>query len=176
MIRMNAEAETPAVMRAAEQLCVAARTAPKGRGKDLLVTAVVAGDEKDLLCSKMRQIAQRDQVAFFDRDAGNVAGVEVVVLLGTRKEPLGLPHCGYCGFADCAATTRAGAFCAFNVGDLGIAVGSAVSRAADLRLDNRVMYSLGKAALELGLLGDDVAIAYGIPLSATGKSPFFDRG
>lgn len=31
-------------------------------------------------------------------------------------------------------------------------------------------------ALELGMLGKEVAIAYGIPLSATGKSPFFDRG
>ncbi|BCR04330.1 ferredoxin [Desulfuromonas versatilis] len=140
------------------------------------MTAIVTGEEKDQLCRKMREIAERDKMAFFNRDAGNVEGVEVVVLLGTRKEPQGLPHCGYCGFANCGEMAKAGAFCSFNVGDLGIAVGSAASRAADLRLDNRVMFSLGKAALELGLLGDQVAIAYGIPLSATGKSPFFDRG
>lgn len=176
MIRMNKEAETPALIQAAEQLCVAARTAPKGKGKDLLVTAIVTGAEKDLLSQKMREIAERDQLPFFSRDAGNVDGVEVVVLFGSRKEPLGLPGCGYCGFPNCAAMAKAGAFCSFNVGDLGIAVGSAASRAADLRLDNRVMYSLGKAALELGLLGQEIAIAYGIPLSATGKSPFFDRG
>lgn len=176
MIRLNAQAEKPTLIQAAEQLCVAARTAPKGKGRDLLVTAIVTGEEKDLLCRRMREIAERDQVAFFNRDAGNVEGVEVVVLLGTRKEPLGLSHCGYCGFDDCAAMARAGGFCAFNTGDLGIAVGSAAGRAADLRIDSRVMYSLGKAALELRLLGEDVAIAYGIPLSATGKSPFFDRG
>ena len=70
----------------------------------------------------------------------------------------------------------AGGTCSFNAGDLGIAVGSAVSRAADLRIDNRIMYSAGKAALELGFLGSEVAIAYGIPLSVSGKSPFFDRG
>ncbi len=176
MIRIDAEAEKPALIQAAEQLCVAARTAPKGKGKDLLVTAIVTGEEKDQLCRKMREIAERDQMAFFNRDAGNVDGVEVVVLLGSRKEPLGLPHCGYCGFANCGAMVKAGGFCSFNVGDLGIAVGSAASRAADMRLDNRIMFSLGKAALELGMLGPHVALAYGIPLSATGKSPFFDRG
>lgn len=176
MLRLNAEAEHPAVLQAAEQLCIAARTAPKGKGKDLLVTAIVTGEEKSRLSEKMREIADRDQLAFFRRDAANVDGVEVVVLFGSRREPLGLPACGYCGFANCGAMARAGAFCSFNVGDLGIALGSAASRAADLRLDNRIMYSLGKAALELELLGQEVALAYGIPLSASGKSPFFDRG
>jgi uncharacterized ferredoxin-like protein len=33
----------------------------------------------------------------------------------------------------------------------------------------------GKAAIELGLLGDDVLIAYAIPLFAKGKNHFFDR-
>jgi uncharacterized ferredoxin-like protein len=37
------------------------------------------------------------------------------------------------------------------------------------------MYSIGKAALALGLLGKDAALAIGIPLSATGKNPYFDR-
>jgi len=120
-------------------------------------------------------IATRDQVGFFERDAGNLAQAAALVLIGTRKEPLGLPHCGYCGFADCAAMLASGATCAFNTGDLGIAVGSAVSRAADLRLDNRIMYSAGKAAVELGLLGEGVRIAYGIPLAVSGKNPFFDR-
>ncbi len=175
MLLLNKEAESPALLAAARSICTAARTAPKGRGKDLLVSAIVSGEEKDLLTVKMREISRRDNVAFFERDGGNIDQVEVLVLLGSRKEPLGLPHCGYCGFADCAAMLAAGGTCSFNAGDLGIAVGSAVSRAADLRLDNRVMYSAGKAAIELGLLGEGVAIAYGIPLSATGKSPFFDR-
>jgi uncharacterized ferredoxin-like protein len=37
------------------------------------------------------------------------------------------------------------------------------------------MFSVGRAAVELGLLGPDVKIAMGIPLSVTGKNPFFDR-
>jgi len=38
------------------------------------------------------------------------------------------------------------------------------------------MYFAGKAAIKLGILGGDVKIAYGIPLVAKGKNPFFDTG
>lgn len=175
MLMTDQESKIDTLVRAAEEICMAARTAPKGKGKDLLVTAIVTGEHKDILCRKMREIARRDELAFFERDAGNIEGLEVVILLGSRKEPLGIPHCGYCGFADCNAMLEAGGTCSFNTGDLGIALGSAVSRAADLRLDNRIMYSAGKAAIEAGLLQKGVDIAYGIPLSVTGKSPFFDR-
>ena len=70
---------------------------------------------------------------------------------------------------------KAGTNCVFNVTDLGIAVGSAVSVAADNRIDNRVMYSAGKGALKAGMLPPDVKIAYGIPLSISSKSIYYDR-
>jgi len=35
---------------------------------------------------------------------------------------------------------------------------------------------MGRAAVELELLGAEVRIAHGIPLSAQGKNIFFDRG
>lgn len=175
MILRNDDAQQQSLLVAASHICVAARTAPKGRGKDLLQTAILTDEDKDRVTAQMRLIADRDNAAIFVRDAANVDGSPVLVVFGTRKEPLGLPHCGFCGFADCAALVKAGAFCAFNTGDLGIALGSAVSRAADLRLDNRLMYTVGKAVMELELLGPDVRLAYGLPLSATGKSPFFDR-
>lgn len=63
----------------------------------------------------------------------------------------------------------------FNSGDLGIAIGSAVSIAMDYRVYNRIMYTAGQAVLDLVLPGEDVKIAYVIPLSATSKSPYFDR-
>jgi uncharacterized ferredoxin-like protein len=69
----------------------------------------------------------------------------------------------------------AGGTCSFNAGDLGIALGSAVSRLADWRIDNRIMYTVGMAAKELEILGPQVELIYGIPLSITGKSPYFDR-
>ncbi len=175
MIKLNEELQHHTLHELARQLCVAARTAPKARGLDFLTTAIVFGAEKDRLAATMREIARRDGVAFFERDAGNLDVSPVVVLLGSRREPIGLPHCGYCGFSDCRELMNSGGICAFNSGDLGIALGSAVSRAADLRLDNRILYSAGKAALELKMLGPNVVLAYGLPLSVSSKSPFFDR-
>lgn len=101
---------------------------------------------------------------------------EVVVLIGTRISAIGVNQCGLCGFKDCDEKNRYSEHpCAFNTGDLGIAVGSAVSTAADCRVDNRIMYSVGKAVRELKLMGDDIKIIMAIPLSCRGKSPFFDR-
>lgn len=176
MFEIDAQDEGTGLLEVARQLCLAARTAPKGRGKDLLTTAIVRGDEKRQITTKMREIGERSALPFFLRDADNVDAVNILVLIGTRKEPLGLPDCGFCGFPDCAALSKAGGFCSFNVGDLGIALGSAVSRAADMRIDNRIMYTVGKAVLELKLLGENIQLAYGVPLSATAKNPFFDRG
>jgi len=176
MLLLNENAEISGLKSAAESLCVAARTAPKGKGKDLLVTAIVTDAEKSLLQQQMRLIGERDKVPFFLRDAENLEHAPVVVLIGTRKEPLQLPACGYCGFVDCNTMIEAGGTCSFNTGDLGIAVGSAAAMAADFRIDNRIMYTVGKAAIELAMLGEDVKIAYGIPLSAKSKNPFFDRG
>lgn len=175
MLHLNVESELQSLSEVARQLCIAARTAPKARGKDLLTTAIISGGEKTRLTDTMKEIALRDGVAFFERDARNIEESPLLILIGSRKEPIGLPHCGFCGFTDCRALMDSGGICAFNSGDLGIALGSAVSRAADLRVDNRIMYSAGKAALELNMLGSDMALAYGIPLSVSGKSPFFDR-
>lgn len=175
MLKRDEQVENAALEQIAGMLCVAARTAPKGKGKDLLRTAVVSGAEKQTLQDRMRLIAARDGVEFFKRDADNLQHAPVVVLIGTSKQPLGLPHCGFCGFTDCSAMQAAGGTCTFNSGDLGIAVGSAAALAADCRVDNRIMYTVGKAVLELDMLGEDVEIAYGIPLAARGKNPFFDR-
>ena len=176
MLMMNAMVEKDGLIDAARSLCVAARTAPKGKGRDLLVTAVATEDDKLRLQQQMRRIGERDGIPFFLRDADNLDHAPVVVLLGSRKEPLNIPACGFCGFVDCKSMAAAGGTCSFNAGDLGIAVGSAAALAADLRIDNRIMYTAGKAAIELGMLGEDVKIAYGIPLAAKGKNPFFDRG
>lgn len=159
----------------AEEMCLAARTAPKARGMDLIATAIVKGDTIIKISEKMKDIWAEKGAAVFLRDAEAIRKASVVVLIGTKSQSIGLAVCGFCGYPSCAEREKTTALCAFNAGDLGIAVGSAVALAADHRLDNRLMYSIGKAVLELKLLGEEVKIAYGIPLSATGKNPFFDR-
>ena len=56
---------------------------------------------------------------------------------------------------------------------MGIALGSAVKVASDLNVDNRIMRSVGTAAMKMRIIrGDDVE---GIPLSINGKNIYFDR-
>ena len=160
----------------AKQMMTAARTAPKAKGKDNL--EIIMASEKDLqsLSQKMKEIALREDVTFFNRDAENILNAEAVVFIGTKIRSMGLKFCGLCGFTNCAEKNlHPNHPCIFNTNDLGIAVGSAVSIAMDNRIDNRVMYTAGMAALELNYFSDEIKIAIAIPLSATGKNPFFDR-
>jgi uncharacterized ferredoxin-like protein len=160
----------------AEKMCLAARTAPKARGVDFISIAKVKGETIDALSDKMQEIGERSGAQFFKRDAENIKLSKVVVLLGSKVQATGVRACDFCGFDGCAERDKnLPAICAFNAGDLGIAIGSALSVAMDHRIDNRIMYSVGKAAVELKLLGDEVKMAYGIPLTATSKNPFFDR-
>ena len=165
-----------AIKKVAEQMLIAARTAPKGRGLDSLVYAYIEGDEIKRLADKMQEISIRESFEPFSRDAGNLLASPLVVLIGTKIQSRGLKICGLCGFADCAEKNKHPSIpCIFNTSDLGIAIGSAVSIAMDNRVDNRVMYTAGFAALELGLFPSEVKIAYGIPLSVSAKNIFFDR-
>lgn len=162
------------ILSVAAQMMTAARTAPKGKGTDNLEIITVWGDGLKKLADEMRRYSERSGFKFFLRDAGNVEQSDCVVLIGTYLETFGL-NCGFCGFPTCDEKSKFPYVpCAFNTNDLGIAVGSAVSVAADCRVDNRIMYSVGRAALDLGLLGECKA-AFGIVLSCSGKSPFFDR-
>jgi len=157
-------------------MMVAARTAPKGRGRDNLYLGLAEGQLIREIADKMKEIAENTGVEFFIRDANNILTCPVVVLMGTRIESRGLKRCGMCGFGNCETKDQhPDVPCVFNTGDLGIAIGSAVSLATDRRVDNRIMYTVGQAVLEMMLFPPEVKIVYGIPLSATSKNPFFDR-
>lgn len=166
-----------AVYQLADQLMFAARTAPKAKGKDNLTIAKIGKDTIKEVDAVMKQMVIAGQAAeFFNRDAENILNCECVVLIGTTIRTLGVKNCGLCGFPDCGAKNEfKDVPCQFNSSDLGTAVGSAVSKAADLRLDNRIMFSVGKAVQKMGMLGEDTKIIYGIPLSSSGKNVFFDR-
>ena len=166
--------EERAALDAARRMCAAARTAPKARGIDHISTLVVTGADKDALADEMDRLSAELDVPFFARDARNVRDCQAVVLIGTRFSQRGL-DCGHCGFPTCAACQSAGATCAFDPLDQGIALGSAVSIAADSRIDNRIFYSAGRAALTLGLMDEDVRMIMAVPLSAAGKSVYYDR-
>ena len=175
MIKNMKEAERDTVLRVADLMVTAAKTAPKGSGKDTVEACILTGAEKDRLAQAMRRLGEETGEEFIVRDAGNVDASHCVVIIGCKSTPFGLDHCHMCGFENCGEMKKAGTNCVFNVTDLGIAIGSAVSIAADHRIDNRVMYSAGKGAILIGCLSKEVKICYGIPLGAESKSIYFDR-
>ena len=151
MILNERDARHEHVLQVARQMMTAARTAPKGKGIDIIEVALITDEEIKQLSDTM---------------------IAMVELIGTREQTQGL-NCGHCGFTTCDGRTG-GVPCALNSIDVGIAIGSACAMAADLRVDTRVMFSAGLAAQRLNWL-KDCKMVMAIPVSASSKNPFFDR-
>lgn len=177
------EGERDGILEAVKLMLLSARTAPKSAGIDDITMVAVYGKEKEEVVTEMLKIAAERNIEGFRRDARNTQDSEVVLLIGVRgSKPFGL-NCGACGYPDCKAFEKAGEIegqdftgptCIFKALDLGIALGSAAKTASLLNVDNRIMYRIGAAARRLHLL-PRANVIMGIPLSATGKSIYYDR-
>ncbi len=187
----SSDAEREAIRNVATLIAASARTAPKTSGVDTTQTMVVDGDDLESIAKAMEEEAATKAeplASSFRRDANSVRNSECVVLIGVTgapKKPDRPFDCGACGFKTCKALMGArekrgtgtdfdGPVCIFDAIDLGVALGSAVKIAADHNIDNRLMYTLGASITRLQWIESDIVI--GIPLSTTGKSPYFDRG
>lgn len=165
----------------AQMMAIAAITAPKTQGKNFVHTKILQGDAVKQLAEGMVAFGPKVGKTGFDRDGGNVSNSEAVVLIGVMEADHAGLDCGACGFPDCAAFLEQepedvefkGPICAYRVLDMGIALGSAVKTASMFNVDNRIMYRIGAAARDMGLVDWDFVM--GIPLSVSGKSIFFDR-
>jgi uncharacterized ferredoxin-like protein len=188
MTRYNSDqAEKEAAKTTAMLMAASARTAPKTRGLDSIKTLVLDGQDVQELAAGMERAAEKmppHTAGILKGNANNVRVSACVLLIGVTGEPKRVDaplDCGACGFEGCEKLAKAprrtrsftGPVCAFQTMDLGIALGSAVKTAGELNIDNRMMYSIGVAAKEMKLL--EAHIIIGIPLSVTGKSPYFDR-
>ena len=192
----DAEVLFEGVLTVAKLMAVAARTAPKAKGSDVIVIRTVYGNDLKVLADSMRKFGEMHKLGFFSRDANNVENSDCCLIIGAKADAgLGL-NCGACGYRSCAAMGKdqkrnlesangsesdsgsdsafVGPNCAVRAADLGIALGSAAKTAAMHNVDNRIMYSAGVGALKLGWL-DGCTTAYAIPLSASGKNLYFDR-
>jgi uncharacterized ferredoxin-like protein len=186
-ILISGKIEKDAVEMGASMMALSARTAPKTRGVDSVKTLILTGEDLEKLAVAMEKKFKEKSTELpgFKRDADNVRGSSVILLIGVSRDPkrVELPlNCGACGYKSCKELMAAGRrkgedftgpVCIFQAIDLGIALGSAVKLAGELNIDNRIMYTIGAAAKKLNLLDSDLII--GIPLSVTGKNPYFDR-
>jgi uncharacterized ferredoxin-like protein len=174
-MKQSSELERQATYQVAILMAAAARTAPKTRGIDnIQVVAIDDENTRQTLVNKMQEIARLENRPSFERDSNNVAASPVIVVIGVQSNPAGL-NCGFCGNPTCDALKIKDGVCSFNSMDLGIAACSAAATASNLHMDNRMMFSIGRSCLDLKLFAEGVKQAIGIPLSVTGKSPFFDR-
>jgi uncharacterized ferredoxin-like protein len=175
--------ENEGLLNVAKLMMISARTAPKSGGKDDVETLLIYGEDKDKIAAEMDKIGGERNSKGFLRDGRNVRDSEVIILIGVEgTKNFGL-DCGGCGFKTCTEFNEfsrskgvdfTGPNCILKTLDMGIALGSAVKTAMDHNVDNRIMYRIGTAALRLGLMKKS-SIVMGIPISAKGKSIYFDR-
>jgi uncharacterized ferredoxin-like protein len=152
------------ILNVAKLMAVAAKTAPKARGIDNIVVKVLdRREELELIAKKMEELAS-EYGDFFRRDAQNIRNSSAVVLVGCKKVSLGLKT---------PEKWLLDADTVCSLVNLGIALGSAVKIASNMNVDNRIMFTVGVVAQELGLI--DCDYVFGIPLSATAKNIYFDR-
>lgn len=178
-MKQNPELESIELL--AKIILTAARTAPKGKGIDDIITCLLSREEKAELADKMEELSEIKGLKFLIRDAINVRDADAILLIGLKASGVSNLDCGACGFETCREMLEFGKVqkeflgpqCMIKYLDLGIAVGSAAAKAKDLCVDNRILYSAGAAACYFKMIDADVAM--GLPLSVTGKNIFFDR-
>lgn len=132
---------------------VSARTAPKARGQDYIVTKILSKQEIEKLSKEMIDGGEKNNEQWYIRDGDNIKNSQGLLLIGLKDD------------SESDSEMR--------IVDLGIAIGSAVKTASIHNVDNRIMYSVGQFAMKMGLI--NAKKVYGIPLSVTGKSIYFDR-
>ena len=73
------------VLEAAKQIMMAARTAPKGKGVDIIEIITLSHDSLPTLSENMRSEGKKRGMMFFLRDADNIEQADAVILIGTRR-------------------------------------------------------------------------------------------
>lgn len=123
MIQNEREIRHEYVLQAVRQMMTAARTAPKGKGIDIIEVAMVTDEDIKRLSEELVIMSGETGLKFFLRDADNILQAEAIMIAGTRQQVQGL-NCAHCGFPTCVEKPET-VPCAINSVDLGIAVGSA---------------------------------------------------
>ena len=122
MIQNEREIRHEYVLQAVRQMMTAARTAPKGKGIDIIEVAMVTDEDIKRLSEELVIMSGETGLKFFLRDADNILQAEAIMIAGTCQQVQGL-NCAHCGFPTCVEKPET-VPCAINSVDLGIAVGS----------------------------------------------------
>ena len=85
----------------AKKMAIAARTAPKGRGRNTVDIKIASGAELETIAIKMEEIGTRSNQQFFLRDAENIRNSHAILLIGSEIKTLGLNEYGLCVLTEC---------------------------------------------------------------------------
>ena len=80
-------------------MMTAARTAPKGKGIDIIEVALITDEEIKQLSDTMIAMVEEHGMKFFLRDADNILSAECVVLNRNTRTGTRFEFAGHCGFA-----------------------------------------------------------------------------
>ena len=100
MIQNEREIRHEYVLQAVRQMMTAARTAPKGKGIDIIEVAMVTDEDIKRLSEELVIMSGETGLKFFLRDADNILQAEAIMIAGTRQQVQGL-NCAHCGFPTC---------------------------------------------------------------------------
>ncbi|HWR26047.1 MAG TPA: hypothetical protein VN278_07385, partial [Methanosarcina sp.] len=91
---LNPESEVLETL--AKSILLAARTAPKARGVDDIVTALVEKEDVEVLASTMEKLADEkgSNFVFLKRDAANLRNSGAAVLIGLKASGAAGLDCG----------------------------------------------------------------------------------
>lgn len=82
------------VIQAANAMMTAARTAPKGKGFDMVEIKLITDEDIQTLSTAMLAYSEKTGMMFITRDAQNILHAEAILLIGTRQKIHNL-NCGY---------------------------------------------------------------------------------
>ena len=89
MIQNEREIRHEHVLQAVRQMMTAARTAPKGKGIDIIEVAMVTDEDIKHLSEELVIMSGETGLKFFLRDADNILQAEAIMIVGTRQQVQG---------------------------------------------------------------------------------------
>jgi uncharacterized ferredoxin-like protein len=81
---------------------ISAKTAPKGKGVDAVVTKTLMREELKSVATRLEEMGEERGIPFFKRDSESIRQAGACIFIGCRgNETAGL-NCGACGKALCS--------------------------------------------------------------------------
>lgn len=185
------ETDRQEAVRLAARLILASGTTTPRVGGVGECTIHIFDDPCDIedICQKMEEMAGiKTSWAFFNRDAAMLRDADAL-LIATSLRCLNDPadiNCNMCGKLVCEYLKEeeklprdpdvafTGPLCTFRATNIAYAVDGMMNQARHLGVDSGTYWSVGAAAMRMGIIPRDTGFAMGMAISITEKSPFRD--